>query len=94
MKSLDEVDRVTVQEYQWLMEARQYRDVDDNYYLHRQAFANMAVTARRKNGSPVYTHFQKFYDYEKDLRRLKEQDTTPDEKSRKIFEILQKGGQE
>ena len=72
-KSFAEVDRLTIPEYQLLMEAARLRQIDQDYRNHLQAFLNFAVTARKKTGKnksrPVYTRFSKFYDYEKEIRK-------------------------
>lgn len=74
-KSFAEVDRLTVAEYNLLMEAQQYKQVDIDYRQHLQAYLNFAVKAEKKAGKgktkPVYTRFKKFYDYEKELEKVK-----------------------
>ena len=74
-KSLDEVDRLTIPEYNLLMEAVQLREVDKDYRNHLQAFLNFAVKAERKAGKyktkPVYQCFKKFYDYEKTMNAVR-----------------------
>ena len=47
-KSFAEVDRLTIPEYQLLMEAARLRQIDQDYRNHLQAFLNFAVTARKK----------------------------------------------
>ena len=44
-----------------------------DYRNHLQAFLNFAVKAEKKNGKkskPVFTKFQRFYDYEKELAKV------------------------
>lgn len=66
---------MTVAEYNLLMEAQQYKQVDIDYRQHLQAYLNFAVKAEKKAGKgktkPVYTRFKKFYDYEKELEKVK-----------------------
>ena len=60
-----------MKEYEWLMEARSLRAVDEDFDLHKQAFLNFQVQATDKKGKPVYRNFGKFYDYKKELEELK-----------------------
>lgn len=57
------------------MEAVEYRQVDEDYLMHKQAFLGLQVQAKRKVGKagykPVYDRFDKFYDYEKELEKVK-----------------------
>lgn len=74
-KSFAEVDRLTIAEYELLMEAERYKQVDRDYRQHLQAYLNFAVKAEKKAGKgkskPVYGKFKKFYDYEKELAKVK-----------------------
>ena len=68
-KSFDEVDRLTFPEYELLIQAVKLKEVDKDYRNHLQAFLNYAAKAQKKAGKgktrPVYSRFNKFYDYEK-----------------------------
>lgn len=74
-KSFDELDKLTIPEYNLLMEAVQLREVDKDYRNHLQAFLNFAVKAERKAGKyktkPVYQSFKKFYDREKAIKAVR-----------------------
>ena len=92
-KSFAEVDRLTIPEYLLLMEAVQLKQVDMDYRNHLQAFLNFAVKAEKKNGKsskPVFKTFKKFYDYEKEIAKVKKKGS---EKSRfsGIGKLLKKG---
>lgn len=70
--SFDQVDQLTIRQYNILVDALKLRNVDMDYRNHLQAYLNFAVQATKKNGKkqkPVYTTFQKFYDYEGEARR-------------------------
>lgn len=73
-KSFDEVDRLTIPEYQLLMEAVRLKQVDMDYRNHLQAYLNFVVKAEKKTGKnkskPVYSKFKRFYDYEKELAKV------------------------
>ncbi|MFQ7484402.1 MAG: hypothetical protein ACLTVG_13215 [Coprococcus sp.] len=51
------------------------KEVDKDYRNHLQAFLNFAVRAEKKIGKgktrPVYQRFRKFYDYEKEVDKVK-----------------------
>lgn len=72
-KSFEEVDRLTIPEYNLLMEAVELKMVDMDYRNHLQAFLNFAVKAEKKSGKkrrPVYTKFKQFFNYEKELEKV------------------------
>jgi hypothetical protein len=76
------------------MKAVQLKQVDMDYRNHLQAFLNFAVKAERQAGKgksrPVYTKFEKFYDYEKAVEKVTKKDK---EKSRfaGLYEYLKRG---
>ena len=74
-KSLEEFDRLTIPEYELLMEGVALKQVDLDYRNHLQAYLNFAVKAEKKTGKnkskPVYSKFKKFFDYEKEVARVK-----------------------
>lgn len=73
-KSFAEVDRLTIPEYNLLMDAVRLKQVDMDYRNHLQAFLNFSVKAEKKAGKnkskPVYSRFKKFYDYEKEVAKV------------------------
>ena len=75
------------------MEAVRLKQIDTDYRVHQQAFLNYAVKAQKKAGKnktkPVYSKFEKFYDYKKELKKVKSEK----QKSRfsGIGELLKKG---
>lgn len=79
---MEEVDRLTLPEYQLLMKSTSLKMVDMDYRAHQQAFLNFAVQSKKKVGKnkekPVYSDFKKFYDYEAELARVDEKDQKPD----------------
>ena len=93
-KSFAEVDRLTIPEYELLMEAVRLKQVDMDYRNHLQAYLNFAVKAEKKSGKnkskPVFSSFKKFFDYEKELKKVQKKGN---EKSRfaGIGKLLKKG---
>lgn len=72
-KSLEQVDNITPYEYRLLMKSKKLQIVDKQYEIHLQAYLNMSAQARRRAGKkmkPVYTKFDKFFDYQKQLDRV------------------------
>lgn len=88
-KSFEEVDRLTIPEFNLLMEAVRLKQIDNDYRNHLQAFLNFAVKAEKKAGKnktkPVYSKFKQFYDYDKEVSKVKEKD-----KSKARFSNLSK----
>ena len=87
------MDRLTIPEYNLLMEAHKLKEIDEDYRCHLKAFLNFAVKAEKKSGKnkskPVYKKFKEFYDYEAEQRKA----LNKKQKSRfsGIGEFLKKG---
>ena len=93
--SFSEVDRLTLPEYQLMMKAVQLREADKDYRSHAQAFLNFAAQGRKRNGKPVYTRFEKFYDREKALRRIQGEKRKQDRfAGAKIYLREKRGGED
>lgn len=72
--SFDQVDRLTIYEYNILIEAENLKQVDRDYRNHLQAYLNFQATAKKNVGKskqkPVFDKFDKFFDYDKALKRV------------------------
>ena len=94
-KSFEEVDRLTIPEYELLMEAVKLKQVDMDYRNHLQAFLNFSVKARKKTGKnkskPVFTKFSKFFDYEKAIADTKKKKEKEKSRFTGIGKLLEKG---
>ena len=99
MRSLAEVDRLTLKEYGWLIEAKELRDIDRERDMHWQAYLNFMASAKKESGNklvPVHKTFKHFFDYKKELKRAEERNN-PKKKDKRfegIAQIIkrQKGG--
>ena len=93
--SFDQVDQLTIAQYEIMMEALELRMLDQNFYEHRQAFLNFAVQAEKKVGKgktkPVYRRFQQFFDYDEELENLKDRRKKKKNRFAGIGKLLQKG---
>ena len=53
------------------MKAAKYRQVDDDFGTHRLAWLTFAASAKKgKSQRPVYSHFDKFYNYDREIKKL------------------------
>lgn len=72
MNDLAEIARMTMYEYEMRLTAYRLRQVDREYEIHLQAWANWNVQAMKKQGKhkqvPVFKTFQQFFDYKKSIR--------------------------
>lgn len=98
MKSFDQIDQLTIPQYALMMKAAALKQVDLDYRNHLQAWLNFAAKAERKAGKgktrPVYTTFQKFFNYRK---AVEEVDKGPEKRKtrfRGIEKVLKKGGRD
>ena len=84
INSFDDFNRMTMREYNILTEAYALKYVDKERDLHELAYLTFAATATKKSGKPVYKTFKKFFDYDKELERVKRKglDATQKEKTR------------
>lgn len=66
---------MTIPEYKLLMEAVNLRETDRDFWVHWQAFQNFRVKGTKRIGKnrqkPVYSRFDKFYDYDAALKKIR-----------------------
>ena len=57
-----------------MRKAHEYKRVDLDYRIHQLAYLNFMATGKKRAGKgkekPVYPSFKKFYDYEKELKKV------------------------
>lgn len=87
---------MTIPQYEILMEAMELRMLDESLHEHRQAFLNLAVQAQKKAGKgktrPVYRTFRQFFDYDRELNKLKSRKKQKKSRFSGIGKLLKKGG--
>ena len=92
--SFDQVDQLTIAQYEVMVEALELRMLDQDLHEHRQAFLNFAVQAEKKAGKgktkPVYRRFNQFFDYDKELNKLKNRRQRKKSRFSGIGKLLQK----
>ena len=68
------MDRITIREYNLLIEAFNLRQVDTDYRIHELAYLNYVASREKKSGKnkvkPVFSTFEKFFDYEKEVNKV------------------------
>lgn len=93
--TFDQVDRLTIAQYDILMEAVDLRMLDRNLHEHRQAFLNFAVQAQKKAGKgktrPAYRRFSQFFDYNAELTKIKNRKSKKKSRFSGIGKLLKKG---
>lgn len=74
MSDFLEIDRMTLYEYDMRIAAYHLRQVDREYEIHLQAWANWNVQAMKSQGKnkrvPVFKNFKQFFDYEQRVKDL------------------------
>lgn len=89
------MDRLTLPEYELLMQGVHLKQIDTQYKLHLQAWLTFAAKAEKREGKktkPVYKRFEQFYDYEKELKKAQDQMTKEKSRFKGIGKLLKKGG--
>lgn len=93
--TFDQVDRLTIAQYEVMMEALELRMLDQDLHEHRQAFLNFAVQAEKKAGKgktrPVYRKFRQFFDYDAELKKIKNRKKKKKSRFSGIGKLLRKG---
>lgn len=93
--TFDQVDRLTIAQYEVMMEALELRMLDQDLHEHRQAFLNFAVQAEKKAGKgktrPVYRKFRQFFDYDAELKKIKNRKKKKKSRFSGIGKLLKKG---
>ena len=69
--SIEQIDRLTIPEYNLLMNAQELREIDKAGERHQVAWLTVSAGATRKDGRPVYKKFKDFFDYEAEIRKAK-----------------------
>lgn len=88
-KSFAEVDRLTIPEYELLMEGVRLKQIDTDYRNHLQAWLNFSVQATNKKGKPRFAKFKKFYDYEAEVNKVSAK--KKDSRLSGLYKFLKKG---
>lgn len=93
--SFDQVDQLTIAQYEIMMDALDLRMLDQDLHEHRQAFLNFAVQAEKKAGKgktrPVYRKFRQFFDYDTELKKIKSRKKKIEGRFSGIGKLLKKG---
>jgi len=77
--SLEQVNAMTLEEYAYRMRAYSFLRLGKLYDMHLQAWLNRAVKATKFSGKkevPVYKEFKSFFDYEKEIKHLRNDNIT------------------
>lgn len=98
MNDLAEIARMTLYEYEMRMTAYQLKQVDREYEIHLQAWANWNVQAMKSQGKrkkvPVFKTFRQFFDYEQCihdvLKGMDKGDKALGTKKKGLVELLKK----
>ncbi|MFD1900450.1 hypothetical protein [Enterococcus termitis] len=69
IEDFNEIDRLTIPEYELRIKAYQLKSLDMQYNIHLQAWATVMAGQTRK-GKPVYRTFDKFFNYQKAEKRI------------------------
>lgn len=70
--SFEEIDRLTIPEYELMAQAYALKEVDKANERHQTAWLTVSAGATRKDGRPVYKKFKDFFDYEAEIRKATE----------------------
>ena len=92
MRSFDEVDRMTVLEYELLMKAVRLKAVDDDFRVHELAYLGREIQATKgqRSPKPVYRTFHSFYDYENELKKAEAADKPKKNRFSELSKAIQR----
>lgn len=85
---------LTIPEYELLMQSARLKQFDLDYRNHLQAYLNFVVRARKKIGKnkekAVYDKFDKFFNYNRELRKARGIENKEKSRFSGIGELLRK----
>ena len=96
IKSFEDIDRITIPEYEMRIKAYRYELVDHQKDLHLLAFLNQAVQATKKVGKStkyIYTKFEDFFDYDAHIKNIEgtsDQVEEMDEHQKELLRLIKK----
>ena len=68
--TFEQIDRLTLPEYEMLIEAYELAEVDRANERHQIAWLGVSAGATRKDGKPVYKKYKDFFDYDAELKKM------------------------
>lgn len=67
---MDEINRLTIADFELLELGNRLKQIDEDYRQHLQAFLNVVAKGQKKSGKPVYSKFEKFYNYKREQEKV------------------------
>lgn len=67
-----EIKRTTLADFEVMQKAKELQQIDEMYKASLQAWQNAVVRATDKKGSSKYKRFKQFFDYEKEIKKVKD----------------------
>lgn len=83
--TFEQIDRLTLPEYEMLINAYELAEVDRANMRHQQAWLTVSAGATKKDGRPVYKKFKDFFDYDAELEKMTKK---PDSKFSRLSKHL------
>lgn len=92
IKDFSIINRLTIPEIELMSEALTLKTVDRQHELHQIAFLINVAGATKKSGNrsvPVYKKFSDFYNYEKELKKVKRKNSEEEAYYKRLEELVQ-----
>ena len=83
--TFDQIDRLTLPEYEMLIKTHDLVEVDKANERHPLAWLGVSAGATRKDGKPVYKKYKDFFDYDAELKKMTKK---PNDKFSKLSKHL------
>lgn len=81
MTDFNQIERMTLYEYEIRMTAYNLKTLDEERFIHEQAWANQQVKATKSIGKnktePYFKEFKSFFDYQKKEKEILGIEETP-----------------
>lgn len=90
MTNMQEIEQMTIIEYNLRMQAHSLNLVDQQLLMHEQAWANRSVNAVNEDGTYQFTKFKDFFDYEKQVNAVLNAAKTEDEMDQDLVRIAKR----
>lgn len=92
INDFDTINRLTLPEIDLMTEALAIKEVDRQREIHEIAFLTNVAGATKKSGNrsvPVYKKFTDFFDYEKELKKVRKKNAEEEAYYKRLAELAQ-----
>ena len=88
--SMLDIKRTTIADYEVMVESYKLAKIDREFDIHLLAWQSVQAGTTNDKGKPNYKTFDKFYDYEKRIKEIKNDEAKVNDETKSFFNMLKK----